>query len=118
MAQAPTGIGKTVDTLFPLLKAWPKQQLDKIYFLTAKSAGRQLALDALTTLDATPLRVVKLVAQGLRVSGSRVMASRVCLRVASTTGFRPCAPLRSNARNWIAPRWQAWHASTTFALII
>jgi DNA excision repair protein ERCC-2 len=63
MAQAPTGIGKTVGTLFPLLKAWPKQQFDKIYFLTAKSAGRQLALDALCTLDAKPLRAVELVAR-------------------------------------------------------
>jgi DNA excision repair protein ERCC-2 len=62
-AQAPTGIGKTVGTLFPLLKAWPGQQLDKIFFLTAKSAGRQLALDALTTLAARPLRVVELVAR-------------------------------------------------------
>ncbi|SAL82088.1 DNA repair helicase [Caballeronia arvi] len=62
-AQAPTGIGKTVGTLFPLLKAWPGQRLDKIFFLTAKSAGRQLALDALTTLAATPLRVVELVAR-------------------------------------------------------
>ncbi|KXV04022.1 ATP-dependent DNA helicase [Caballeronia megalochromosomata] len=62
-AQAPTGIGKTVGTLFPLLKAWKGQQLDKIYFLTAKSAGRQLALDALKTLAATPLRVVELVAR-------------------------------------------------------
>ncbi|WP_250435999.1 ATP-dependent DNA helicase [Caballeronia sp. ATUFL_F2_KS9A] len=62
-AQAPTGIGKTVGTLFPLLKAWPGQELDKIYFLTAKSAGRQLALDALTTLAAKPLRVVELVAR-------------------------------------------------------
>ncbi|SAL05733.1 DNA repair helicase [Caballeronia calidae] len=62
-AQAPTGIGKTVGTLFPLLKAWPGQRLDKIFFLTAKSAGRQLALDALTTLAATPMRVVELVAR-------------------------------------------------------
>jgi DNA excision repair protein ERCC-2 len=62
-AQAPTGIGKTVGTLFPLLKAWPGQRLDKIFFLTAKSAGRQLALDALTTLAAEPLRVVELVAR-------------------------------------------------------
>ncbi|SAK47928.1 ATP-dependent DNA helicase [Caballeronia ptereochthonis] len=62
-AQAPTGIGKTVGTLFPLLKAWPGQRLDRIFFLTAKSAGRQLALDALTTLAAQPLRVVELVAR-------------------------------------------------------
>jgi DNA excision repair protein ERCC-2 len=63
VVQAPTGIGKTIGTLFPLLKAWHGQQLDKIFFLTAKSAGRQLALDALTTLAAGPLRVVELVAR-------------------------------------------------------
>lgn len=32
LAQAPTGIGKTVGTLFPLLKACPTQQLDKVFF--------------------------------------------------------------------------------------
>ncbi|CDY79264.1 DinG family ATP-dependent helicase CPE1197 [Caballeronia glathei] len=71
MAQAPTGIGKTLGTLFPLLKAWPGQQFDKIFFLTAKSAGRTLALDALTTLTTPatpaapqpPLRVLELVAR-------------------------------------------------------
>ena len=63
-AQAPTGIGKTLGSLFPLLKAWPAKQLDKIFFLTAKSSGRQLALDALTTLSReTPLRVLELVAR-------------------------------------------------------
>lgn len=51
MAQAPTGIGKTVGTLFPLLKACPRTGLDKVFFLTAKTSGRQLALDALATLE-------------------------------------------------------------------
>ncbi|WP_442597395.1 ATP-dependent DNA helicase [Parapusillimonas sp. JC17] len=50
IAQAPTGIGKTVGTLFPMLKAAPREQLDKILFLTAKTSGRQLALDALALL--------------------------------------------------------------------
>jgi DNA excision repair protein ERCC-2 len=64
LAQAPTGIGKTLGSLFPLLKAWPAAQLDKIFFLTAKSSGRQLALDALTTLGRdTPLRVLELTAR-------------------------------------------------------
>jgi DNA excision repair protein ERCC-2 len=36
LAQAPTGIGKTIATLFPLLKACPDQALDKVFFLTAK----------------------------------------------------------------------------------
>ena len=67
MAQAPTGIGKTIGTLFPLLKAMPVKQLDKVLFLTAKTPGRKLALDSLQVLyprgtDA-PLRVLELVAR-------------------------------------------------------
>lgn len=46
MAQATTGIGKTLGTLFPLLKAMVPQQLDKVLFLTAKTPGRALALHA------------------------------------------------------------------------
>ena len=50
MAQATTGIGKTLGTLFPQLKAFPEKQLDRLFFLTAKTPGRRLALDALETL--------------------------------------------------------------------
>lgn len=67
MAQAPTGIGKTVGTLFPMLKAMPGQQLDKVLFLTAKTPGRKLALDALQVLyngtSSQPLRVLEMVAR-------------------------------------------------------
>ena len=63
LAQAPTGIGKTLGTLFPLLKAAPGGALDKIFFLAAKTSGRQLALDALARLPARPLRVLELVAR-------------------------------------------------------
>jgi DNA excision repair protein ERCC-2 len=65
LAQAPTGIGKTVGTLFPLLKAAPGQRLDKIVYLAAKTPGRQLALDALARIAApgTPLRVLELTAR-------------------------------------------------------
>ncbi len=51
LAQAPTGIGKTVGTLFPLLKAMPGQKIDKLFYLAAKTPGRQLALDALARLQ-------------------------------------------------------------------
>ena len=50
LAQAPTGIGKTMGTLFPLLKAAPAERIDKIFFLAAKTSGRQLALNALQAL--------------------------------------------------------------------
>jgi DNA excision repair protein ERCC-2 len=67
MAQATTGIGKTLATLFPQLKAFPGQQLDRLFFLTAKTPGRRLALDALWQLrDEQPriaLRVLEHVAR-------------------------------------------------------
>ena len=64
LAQAPTGIGKTVGTVFPLLKACPGQGLDKLFFLSAKTSGRALALRALETLQpAGPLRTLELVAR-------------------------------------------------------
>lgn len=50
LAQAPTGIGKTLATLFPVLKACPRARIDKIAFLTAKGSGKALALDAIEAL--------------------------------------------------------------------
>lgn len=66
LAEAPTGIGKTIGTIFPLLKACPGQQLDKVFFLAAKTSGRRLAFDALSRVGAgktLPLRVLELVAR-------------------------------------------------------
>ena len=67
MAQATTGIGKTIGTVFPLLKAMPKQRLDKLFFLAAKTPGRKLALDAFELIEKStahlPLRVLELVAR-------------------------------------------------------
>ncbi|MGP0173968.1 ATP-dependent DNA helicase [Pseudomonas sp. NCHU5208] len=65
LAQATTGIGKTLGTLFPQLKAMPGQQLDRLFFLSAKTPGRRLALDALRRLREpdTPLRVLEHVAR-------------------------------------------------------
>ena len=54
MAQATTGIGKTIGTVFPLLKSMPKQRLDKIFFLAAKTPGRKLALEALKLAGRPP----------------------------------------------------------------
>ena len=71
LAQAPTGIGKTVGSLFPVLKAMPQQGIDKAFFLAAKTPGRQLALHAAASLGAgaspaaggLPLRVLELTAR-------------------------------------------------------
>jgi len=67
LAQAPTGIGKTIGTVFPLLKACPTQGLDKVYFLTAKTSGRAAALHAVHRIKAShpglPLRELELLAK-------------------------------------------------------
>ncbi len=67
MAQAPTDIGKTIGTVFPMLKACADQRLDKVFYLTAKRSGRALARDALQAIGAAaaalPLRMVELVAR-------------------------------------------------------
>jgi len=71
MAQAPTGIGKTLATIFPLLKACAADQIERVFFLTAKTPGRALALDAIETLHRSaasssgrlPLRTLELVAR-------------------------------------------------------
>lgn len=66
MVQAPTGIGKTLGTLFPQLKAAPRRRLDKIFFLVAKTSGRDLALGAVRQLlgdGPAALRTIELVAK-------------------------------------------------------
>ncbi len=66
LAQATTGIGKTLATLFPGLKQMPRAGLDRVFYLTAKTPGRALALEALDAMAGQgeqPLRVLELVAR-------------------------------------------------------
>lgn len=67
MAQAPTGIGKTMGTLFPLLKAVGANKLDKVFYLAAKTSGRALAREAIGKLGhanpGLPLRALEMVAR-------------------------------------------------------
>jgi Rad3-related DNA helicase len=67
LAQAPTGIGKTVGTLYPMLRAMPAQRLDKLAYLTCKGTAQGVALEALATLRrpgaAGALRVVVMTAK-------------------------------------------------------
>ena len=45
-AQAPTGIGKTISTLFPAVKAMGEGMVSKIFYLTAKTITRTVAEEA------------------------------------------------------------------------
>jgi DNA excision repair protein ERCC-2 len=58
--QAPTGIGKTVSTLFPALKAMGEGHLDKIFYLTAKTITRSVAEETLEIMKKKGLRVKSL----------------------------------------------------------
>ncbi|MBI4856276.1 MAG: ATP-dependent DNA helicase [Acetobacterium woodii] len=45
-AQAPTGIGKTISTLFPTIKSMAEGHTSKIFYLTAKTIVREVAEEA------------------------------------------------------------------------
>lgn len=68
MAEAPTGTGKTLAALFPTLKAIPRTHVDKIFYLTAKTTGKHLALENIQLIasdktTSVPLRTLELTAQ-------------------------------------------------------
>ncbi len=54
--QAPTGIGKTLSTVFPSLKSMEEKNMDKLFYLTAKTITRTAAEEAFTILRGEGLR--------------------------------------------------------------
>lgn len=109
LVQAPTGIGKTLGTLFPLLKAMPRQGLDRVAFLTMKTPGRRLALDALAVLgggagaaEARPLRVLELTARDKACEyPDRACHGEACPLAAGFYDRLPAARQAAVARGWL-----------------
>ncbi len=64
-AQAPTGIGKTIGTLYPAVRCLGDGLCDKIFYLTAKNATRREAFGAVGKLNeaGTPVRAVVITAR-------------------------------------------------------
>jgi len=60
MIQAPTGIGKTMAALFPSVKALGEGRTDKLFYLTARTTGRQAAEKALGVMRAGGLALKNL----------------------------------------------------------
>lgn len=54
--EAPTGVGKTISTIFPSIKAMGKGMGDKIFYLTAKTITRTVAEDTFALLRERGLR--------------------------------------------------------------
>ncbi len=116
LCEAPTGIGKTVGTLFPSLRALPEQAIDKLVFLTCKGSARPHALATLATLRAslqTPaLRVVVAVAkeQACEHPGKACHGDACPL---ARGFFDRLAPAREAA---VARGWMDGHAQREIAL--
>ncbi len=55
--QAPTGVGKTMSTVFPAVKAVGEELGDKIFYLTAKTITRTVAKEAFRILRELGLRM-------------------------------------------------------------
>jgi len=71
-ARAPTGVGKTVSTLFPAVKAIGEGKLERIFYLTAKTTTRTAAEDTLALLTRKG---------GLRLRSVTITAKeKVCFR--------------------------------------
>ncbi len=49
--QAPTGVGKTISTVFPSVKAIGEEKADKIFYLTAKTITRTVAEETFSLLQ-------------------------------------------------------------------
>lgn len=54
--EAPTGIGKTISTLYPATRTFADEKNDKIFYLTAKTSGRVAAFQAVKLLKEHGLR--------------------------------------------------------------
>lgn len=48
--QAPTGVGKTLSTVFPAVRAIGEERAEKLFYLTAKTITRTVAEEAFSTL--------------------------------------------------------------------
>lgn len=66
LSEAPTGIGKTISTLFPAIKALGEGHTQQIFYLTAKNSGRQAADDTLEHMRS----------QGLHLSSVQLSAKQ------------------------------------------
>ncbi|MBC7959253.1 MAG: PD-(D/E)XK nuclease family protein, partial [Vallitaleaceae bacterium] len=60
-SRAPTGIGKTIATLYPSIKALGHDKCDKIFYLTAKTIGKEVVVDTLEALQNKGLFIKRLV---------------------------------------------------------
>ncbi|WP_207707694.1 ATP-dependent DNA helicase [Alkaliphilus serpentinus] len=80
--QAPTGIGKTISSIFPTVKAMAEGRVTKIFYLTAKTITRQVAEEA----------IYKMVKKGLRLKFVTLTAKdKICFEKESNCNPQDCS---------------------------
>jgi DNA excision repair protein ERCC-2 len=85
LIQAPTGIGKTVAALFPALRAMAENQIERIFYLTARGTGQNIAE---RTLDEMHI-------QGIGVKYLRITAKeKICLNPQKHCSAEECSYAR------------------------
>ena len=57
LVEAPTGIGKTISTLFPAIKAMGEKDVEQVVYLTAKASGVTAVSQSLTRMTEHGLKV-------------------------------------------------------------
>ena len=53
----PTGIGKTISTIFPVVKALGQDKIDRIFYLTSKTITRTVAEEAFKILRKNKMNI-------------------------------------------------------------
>ena len=69
--EAPTGVGKTISTVFPALKSMGEERTDKLFYLTAKTIARTVAVNTFELLRKE---------QGLKLKSTLLTAKeKICM---------------------------------------
>lgn len=63
--EAPTGIGKTISTLYPLVRRFGSHQADLVFYLTSKNSIKSIAMNALSLFiqEGAKAKAIELTAQ-------------------------------------------------------
>lgn len=81
LVQASTGIGKTMAVIFPALKAMAEEFISKIFYLTARTTGKDIAEEAIDELRS----------KGLRLRSVTLTAKdRICPKPETTCSAEEC----------------------------
>ena len=72
--EAPTGIGKTMSTLFPSIKSFSTSNTEKIFYLSAKNIAKSVALDALRKLNDQGLNI-----KAIKITSKEKMCINDCI---------------------------------------